>query len=88
MVKQGQGHSASPGARLYGADASDDPAGFFAFFVDLPSTSDADTLDDEDLWRQGKGKVSSWHQGCYISSVQGWVSHFIPNEWCLLDTVY
>ena len=57
VVKQGQGHSASPGARLYGADASDDPAGFFAFSVHLHSTSDADTLDDEDLCGKTRSTV-------------------------------
>ena len=45
VVKQGQGHSGSPRARLYGADASDDPVGFFAFSVHLHSTS----LDDENI---------------------------------------
>ena len=49
MVRQGQGHSASPGARLYGADASDDPTGFFAFSVHLHLTALDDTLDDENL---------------------------------------
>ena len=50
VVKQGQGHSAWSGARLYGADASDDPAaGFLAVSVNLHSISDAATLDDEDL---------------------------------------
>ena len=58
VVKQGQGHSASPGARLYGADASDDPAGFFAISVDLHSTSKADTLADEDLCRKRRTRVA------------------------------
>ena len=66
VVKQGQGHSAWSGARLYGADASDDPAaGSFAVSVDLHSTSDADTLDDEDLCGKARSTV------CYIYSVQG-----------------
>ena len=58
VVKQGQGHSSSPGARLYGADASDDPAGFFAISVDLHSTYKADTLGEEDLCCKGRTRVA------------------------------